>query len=88
MRKLIRIIVEAEALTPFTTKPTDPNYEKKVIQNAEILRDEIKRHCDNYESVSLRREYACEFCGDEEDYGKEEPACCRKAVDEFTAKDD
>ena len=65
---------------PFVPYTRDTNR-----QDAEVLAQEIKRHCD-IEDLSIEFDMVCKFCDEPLKTGLDEngiPTCCNKALDEY-----
>lgn len=82
--KIDRMLVKAFVEKPWLTKgKTEKEIRDMQYRKAELLRDEIRRHCDEFEDLEIDNEghYECSFCGynsaDKDDY-----ECCEDSIAE------
>lgn len=80
-------VVHVEVAAPFARKPSRESWRS----SARALENDIKRHCDNFGSISheIEKEETCEFCGDlwTEGDSPHNGGCCYKDAEVMLATD-
>lgn len=78
IRKDIKVVCEPEIDYLLPSKAI-PDRADALFKEAERIRDEIRRHCDDANPrITYSTVKACEFCGDESEWVNEDPSCCQE----------